>query len=604
MLDIVINSLYTDKEVFVRELISNASDALEKLRHAQITEKEVFDDHLTLEINLNTDDKAHTLTFQDFGIGMNRDELVDNLGTIAHSGSKAFLEALKENATSKENLIGQFGVGFYSSFMAANKVEVYSRSFQKDGKGFLWTSEGAGNYTVEEVEGLRRGTKVVVHLKEECKEFATQERVKQIIKQYSSFVQFPINVNGERVNTVEAIWLRNKSDIKEEEYTEFYKFQANAFDEPLLRMHFNADAPIVINALIFIPKENPERFGLGKVEPAVALHCKKVMIDAQPNGLLPEWMRFLKGVVDSADLPLNISRETMQDSVLVQKLNSLLTKRLIKLLENTAKKDPEKYETFWQQFGIFIKEGIHLDYGNRDKLGKLLRFESSYTEPGKLTSLPEYVSRMPESQENICYLFGQNRAAIESGPFLEAFQARNMEVLYLFEEADEIILRDLGKFEEKKILSGDSDEVKLDKIEDSSDVESLDEKDTESLCTWIQEKLDKKVSSVDASDRLIGSPACIMNADKFMTANMRRMMQAMNQDGKDALQELPPVKFEINPGHPLIRNLNDLRTGNENLAILILEQIFDNSLATSNLLEDPREMVERSYQILEKVSQD
>tara|TARA_B100001123_G_scaffold423448_1_gene533624 strand:- start:456 stop:1340 length:885 start_codon:yes stop_codon:yes gene_type:complete len=294
----------------------------------------------------------------------------------------------------------------------------------------------------------------------------------------------------------------------------------------------------------------------------------------------------------------------MQDSVLVQKLNSLLTKRLIKLLENTAKKDPEKYETFWQQFGIFIKEGIHLDYGNRDKLGKLLRFESSYTEPGKLTSLPEYVSRMPESQENICYLFGQNRAAIESGPFLEAFQARNMEVLYLFEEADEIILRDLGKFEEKKILSGDSDEVKLDKIEDSSDVESLDEKDTESLCTWIQEKLDKKVSSVDASDRLIGSPACIMNADKFMTANMRRMMQAMNQDGKDALQELPPVKFEINPGHPLIRNLNDLRTGNENLAILILEQIFDNSLATSNLLEDPREMVERSYQILEKVSQD
>ena len=308
VLDIVINSLYTDKEIFVRELVSNASDALEKLRHTQITEKEIHDDNLSLEINLTTDDKARTLTIQDFGIGMNREELVENLGTIAHSGSKKFLEAMKEGDAAKDNLIGQFGVGFYSTFMAAEKVQVYSHSWDPAESGLVWESEGAGSYTIEEAEGQRRGTKIVVHLKEECKEFATEERIKHIIKQYSNFVQFPININGERVNTVEAIWLRNKSEISEEEYTEFYKFQANAYDEPLLRMHFNADAPISINSLLFVPKENTERFGFGKMDPSVALHCRKVLIDAEPKGLLPDWLRFLKGVVDSADLPLNIFR--------------------------------------------------------------------------------------------------------------------------------------------------------------------------------------------------------------------------------------------------------------------------------------------------------
>jgi molecular chaperone HtpG len=327
VLDIVINSLYTDKDIFVRELVSNASDALEKLRHTQITEKKIHDDNLSLEINITTDDKAGILTIQDFGIGMTRDELVENLGTIAHSGSKKFLETMEDGDDPKDNLIGQFGVGFYSTFMVADKVKVYTHSWDSKAPGFLWESEGAGNYTIDESEGQRRGTKIVVHLKKDCKDFAGEDRVKQIIKQYSSFVQFPINLNGERVNTVDAIWLRNKSEIKDEEYTEFYKFQSNAFDEPLLRMHFNADAPISINALLFIPKENTERFGFGKMEQSVALHCRKVMIDSEPKGLLPDWLRFLKGVVDSADLPLNISRETMQDSALIQKLNSLITKR-------------------------------------------------------------------------------------------------------------------------------------------------------------------------------------------------------------------------------------------------------------------------------------
>ena len=604
VLDIVINSLYTDKEIFVRELVSNASDALEKLRHTQITEKEIHDDNLSLEINLTTDDKAGTLTIQDFGIGMNREELVENLGTIAHSGSKKFLEAMKEGDAAKDNLIGQFGVGFYSTFMAAEKVQVYTHSWDPAESGLVWESEGAGSYTIEEAEGQRRGTKIVVHLKEECKEFATEERIKHIIKQYSNFVQFPININGERVNTVEAIWLRNKSEISEEEYTEFYKFQANAYDEPLLRMHFNADAPISINSLLFVPKENTERFGFGKMDPSVALHCRKVLIDAEPKGLLPDWLRFLKGVVDSADLPLNISRESMQDSALVQKLNTLITKRFIKLLQDTAKKKPDTYDSFWETFGLFIKEGIHLDFNNRNKLSGLLLFESSYTEAGKLTSLTEYVSRMPEDQDKVYYLFGQNRASIEAGPFLEAFKARNIEVIYAFEEADEIILRDVGTFEEKKLISGDSDEVKLDKLDKPDNEEQLDEDTTKALCEWLKEKLDQKVTSVESSDLLIGSPACILNADKSMTANMRRMMQAMNKDGEEALPALPPVKFQINPGHRLILNLESLRANNEELATLVAEQIFDNALATGDMLEDPREMVSRSYQILEMVSKE
>ena len=604
VLDIVINSLYTDKEIFVRELVSNASDALEKLRHTQITEKKIHDDNLSLEINLTTDDKASTLTIQDFGIGMNQEELVENLGTIAHSGSKKFLEAMKEGDAAKDNLIGQFGVGFYSTFMAAEKVQVYTHSWDPAESGLVWESEGAGSYKIEEAEGQRRGTKIVVHLKEECKEFATEERIKHIIKQYSNFVQFPININGERVNTVEAIWLRNKSEITEEEYTEFYKFQANAYDEPLLRMHFNADAPISINSLLFVPKENTERFGFGKMDPSVALHCRKVLIDAEPKGLLPDWLRFLKGVVDSADLPLNISRESMQDSALVQKLNTLITKRFIKLLQDTAKKKPDTYNSFWETFGLFIKEGIHLDFNNRDKLSGLLRFESSYTEAGKLTSLAEYVSRMPEDQDKVYYLFGQNRASIEAGPFLEAFKARNIEVIYAFEEADEIILRDVGTFEKKKLISGDSDEVTLDKLDKPDNEEQLDEDTTKALCEWLKEKLAQKVTSVESSDLLIGSPACILNADKSMTANMRRMMQAMNKDGEEALPALPPVKFQINPGHRLILNLESLRANNEELATLVAEQIFDNALATGDMLEDPREMVSRSYQILEMVSKE
>ena len=465
LLDIVIHSLYTDKEIFIRELVSNASDSLEKLRHFQLAGESIHDDSLPLEINITTDDAAGTLTIQDYGIGLTHDELVENIGTIAKSGSKAFAAAIKEAREAggdPANLIGQFGVGFYSAFMAASEVRVYTRSYRGEGENLVWISDGQGEYRIERTEDTqRRGAKIVVKLQEEAKEFARKDRVEQILKRYSSFVQFPINLNGKRVNTMQALWLRNKSEIKEEEYTEFYKFQANAFDEPRHVLHFAADAPLAINALLFTPKENIERFGFGRMDPGVALYCKKVLIDGKPEGLLPEWLRFLRGVVDSADLPLNISRESMQDSALVQKLNKILTGRFLKHLSTEAGKNPDAYKEFYDQFGLFLKEGITTDFSHQEKLAKLLRYESSLTEAGKQTSLEEYVSRMPAGQKEIYFLFAPSRAAIEAGPYLEAFTSRNLEVLFVYEPIDEFVMNHLREFDGKQLLAADSSEVEL-----------------------------------------------------------------------------------------------------------------------------------------------
>jgi TNF receptor-associated protein 1 len=287
LLDIVIHSLYTEKEIFVRELVSNASDALEKLRHTQITEKEIFDDKLALEINVTTDDKAKTITIQDTGIGMSRAELVENLGTIAHSGSKQFLKALGEGGAKNSNLIGQFGVGFYAAFMVAKSVKVYSHSWRGADQGHVWSSDGSGSYEIEEADGQQRGCKIVIELKDDCGDFASDWKIKEILERYSAFVSFPINLNGKRINTIQALWLRSKNEIKDEEYTEFYKFQSHAHDDPRLRLHFSADAPLSINALLFVPKDNTEKLGFSRLEASVALYCRKVLIDAKPKDLLP-----------------------------------------------------------------------------------------------------------------------------------------------------------------------------------------------------------------------------------------------------------------------------------------------------------------------------
>jgi molecular chaperone HtpG len=598
LLDIVVHSLYTEKEIFVRELVSNASDALEKLRHLQLTEKEIFDDRLELEINITTDDKAKTFTIQDFGVGMTQAELVENLGTIAHSGSKAFLKALGENDQKGANLIGQFGVGFYSAFMVAKTVKVYTHSWRKAEPGLLWTSDGSGSYEIEESEGQRRGCKIVVELKDECSDYAQEYRVKELLERYSAFVGFPINLNGKRINTVQALWLRNKAEIKDEEYTEFYKYQAHAHDEPRLRLHFSADAPLQINALLFVPKENTEKFGLARAEPSVAMYCRKVMIEAHPKDLLPEWLRFLKGVIDSEDLPLHISRETMQDKALVEKLNKVIAKRFLKFLEEEAKARPEAYDEFFREFGIYLKEGAALDYTHKDQLAKLLRFESSLTEKGKLTGLADYVSRMKEGQKEIYYLLGPNRAALEAGPYLEGFKARNLEVLFCYEAVDEYVMNNMHEFDGKKLAAADHSDTKLEDLPKPPEGETLTADETKALAKWLKETLGERVAEVKASERLVDSPAVALNADKFMSPHMRRMMKAMNKNGADTPLR---VNLEINPRHAVIRRLAATRDSAPEKAKLVAEQILDNSLIAAGLLDDPTSMIQRLYKILESV---
>ncbi len=596
LLDIVIHSLYTEKEIFVRELVSNASDALEKLRHTQITEKEIFDDKAELEISLTTDDKAKTLTIQDYGIGMTRDELVKNLGTIAHSGSKQFLKALGENGAKNSNLIGQFGVGFYSAFMVAKSVKVYSKSWRATEPGHVWSSDGSGSYEVEEVADLRRGSKIVIELKDDCGDYSADWKIKEILERYSAFVSFPIKLNDKHINTVQALWLRSKNEIKDEEYTEFYKFQAHAHDEPRLRLHFSADAPLAINALLFVPKDNSEKFGMSRLEASVSLYCRKVLIDAKPKDLLPEWLRFMKGVIDSEDLPLNISRETMQDRSLIEKLNKVVTKRFLKFLSEEAEARPDAFNEFYTEFGIFLKEGAAMDYTHKEQLTKLLRFESSLTDKGKTTSLADYVTRMGAEQKEIYYLVGPNRAALESGPYLEGFKARNLEVIFCYEAVDEYVMSNVREFDGKKLTAADHADVKLSDLPKPEG--ALSEDDTKKLTAWLKETLGARVEEVKASDRLVDSPALAVNADKFMSPQMRRMMKAMKKDGAD---EPVKVTLEINPRSVVMKRLFDTHATSPDKAKLVAEQILDNSLISAGLLDDATPMVARLYKLLESV---
>lgn len=608
LLHIVTHSLYTDKEIFIRELISNAADALEKFRHLHLTEKNVFDDTLPLEINITTDDQAGTITIQDFGLGMTRAELIENIGTIANSGSRAFLKAMQAareaagTGAAPEaglNLIGQFGVGFYSVFMVAKKVTLYTHSWQPEAEHLMWSSEGQGSYSIEVNPGQRRGCKIAVQLNDSEKEFSQAWRVKEIIQRYSKFVPFPLNLNGERVNTVQAIWLRSKAEVKDDEYTEFYKYQADALEGPRHHLHFSSDAPLELHALLFVPKENPEKFGFGRVEPGVSLYCKKILIDAKPDGLLPEWLRFLRGVVDCSDLPLNISRETMQDSALLRKINKVLSTRFLKFLEEEAEKRPDGYVDFYRHFGIYLKEGITTDFANRDRLAKLLRFETSQTEAGKLTALPEVVARVPAEAKEIYFVHGPNRAALEQGPYLEAFRARGREVIFLYEPVDEFVMHHLHEFDGKKLISADQSGLDLgDTVPSTEALPPLTEAVAENLCRWLEEGLTGIVKVVRPSRRLVDSPAAAFNADRVMSPAMRRWLRAMKEEG----EETTAIDLEINLRHPLIHKLEALRQSNPETARLLSEQLCDNALLAAGYLDDPRRMVGRLHRLLARIN--
>ena len=597
LLDIVIHSLYTDKEIFIRELISNAADAGEKLRFTQASGQPIHQPEVPLAITVTTDEKEQTITFTDTGLGMTHGDLVENLGTIAHSGTKAFLKQLAEDKKPDAKLIGQFGVGFYSAFMVARKVTVLSRSHLPDELGWRWTSEGTGGYEIEPAADLPRGTQIILQLQDDAKEFAQSGTVERIIRRYSNFVPFPIELNGTKLNTVQAIWARSKNEIKEEEYHEFYHYLGHDHENPLCRLHFNADAPLAIQALLFVPARNFETLGMARLESEVNLYCRKVLIQARAKGLFPEWLRFLKGIVDSEDLPLNISRETMQDTSLLQKLNKVLTSRFLKFLDEQAQKEPSLYTKFYEQYQRFLKEGVVTDFTHKEALGKLLRYESSTLEKGQLSSLAEYVKRMPAEQKEIFYLIAPNREAAENSPYFEVFKARQFEVLFLYDPWDEFVMDHLHTFEEKAVRPAEKADLNVTEPEKKEG--ALSDNAAKELAQWLKQTLGDQINEVRVSQRLVDSPAVILDSDKHMTSTMRRILKTMKKESESE----PSIKqdLEINPRHAIMGRLHAMREADGPLAAKVAEQILDNARVAAGLLEDPRAMLKRLNELLEHV---
>jgi len=591
LLDIVARSLYTEKEVFVRELISNASDALEKVRHLVSTGQTVESPDLPLEINLYCDKTAKTLTIVDTGIGMNKQELITNLGSIGYSGSSEFVKSL--NRGDVANIIGQFGVGFYSVFMVSNKVTVFSKSAVPGNKGHCWISDGAGSYSIFEADGVARGTKIIIEFNDKCTEYALRETIEKIVKKYSNFVGFPIKLNGKPVNTVKALWTLSKNEITEQDHKEFYQFISHAYDEPLFHLHYAVDSPINIRSLFYVGHSHTEKYGMGRMDPGVSLFSRKILIQQKAKNLLPEYLRFVKGVVDSEDVPLNISREHLQDSNLIQRISNVLTKRILKWFDEEFQRDPAKYEKFWNEFGSFLKEGVCMDYTFKEDVAKLLRMESSTLPAGKLTSLDEYISRQADEDKEIYFVVAPSRDLALASPYFEQFKAKNKEVLLFYNvNLDDFVMSHLGEYKKKKMTSIESATISLqEKAEEAMKKQTPEQ--VRDLLDWLKETLSDRVSTVTETSRLVDSPAIIVGHGD--TANYRRMMKFMDPG---RTPPLPRQQLEINPAHEIFVNLNELRKSNLEFAVLVANQIFDNALIAAGLLDDARGMIPRLNQIL------
>ncbi|HEX7503307.1 MAG TPA: molecular chaperone HtpG, partial [Acidobacteriota bacterium] len=450
LLDILVYSLYKNKEVFLRELVSNAADALNKMQFEILTEPAQAGQDQELKITVTIDKKHNKLVIEDNGVGMSKEELVANIGTIAHSGTLDYLKKISETPGKKGvDLIGKFGVGFYSSFMVAREIHIASRSWRKDSQAWLWKSKGESSYTIEETEKTGRGTRIELFLKKEEKEFLETHQLKHIILKHSKFVPFPIYLEGEKIERKEAIWTQPKSKLSEKDYADFYKFFDNTQEDPETFLHLQSDAPVQFAAILFVPKTSFELLGLMKSEPGVDLYSKKILIQKGSKDIMPEYLRFVKGVIDSEEIPLNISRETIQSHVRIDKIKKHVLKKLLEHLEGLKSKNREQYLSIWKNFSKNFKEGAVSDFENREKLSQLLLFASSKTAAGQLTDLQEYVGRMPESQKEIYFLGGADRQAIEKNPALEIFRKKDYEVLYLLDPLDEFVLDHLHEYDKK-----------------------------------------------------------------------------------------------------------------------------------------------------------
>jgi len=603
LLHLMVHSVYSEKEVFLRELISNASDACDQLRHLALTQPELAGDETDFGITITLDKSARTITISDNGIGMNHDDVVENLGTIARSGTQAFVEQLSGDAKKDTSLIGQFGVGFYSAFMVADQVTVLTRKAGENA-AWQWESDGMGAYTVAPAEKATRGTDIVLHVREDADEYLDRSRLEHIIKTYSDHIAFPItlkevgeNEEGERVNEGQALWARPKSEITDEQYKEFYHHVSHGFDDPWLRVHYKAEGVIEYTVLLFIPSTRPFDLYDPARKPNVKLFVKRVFITDDCEDILPGYLRFLRGVIDSEDLPLNISREMLQNNPVVAKIRQAVTKRVLSDLEKQAE-NPEHYNKFWETFGPVLKEGIYEDAAQRDTILKLARFHTTKSETP--TSLADYVARMGEDQQAIYYVTGDDPETAKRSPQLEGFTSRGIEVLLLTDPVDDFWLQVVQEYEGKPLKSvtrGAADLKETATEEEKEDTDQPSQAAVGTLVAALKQALGDNVKDVRTSNRLTDSPVCLVADEGDLDMHLQKVLKAQNM-----AQDVPRV-LEINPRHPLIKQLSSMATESgaadklTDPAFLLLDQarIFE-----GEALPDPKGFISRLSAVMEK----
>jgi molecular chaperone HtpG len=603
LLKLMIHSLYSHKEIFLRELISNASDAADKLRFEALSKPELLEGQSELSITIDTDNKAHTITITDNGIGMSRQEAIEHLGTIAKSGTADFLSKLTGDQKKDAQLIGQFGVGFYSSFIVADRVEVFSRrAGLPASEGVHWESKADGEFTVQTIERPERGTKIVLHLKEGEHEFAEDYRIRTLVRKYSDHIAFPVRMRKsekdaeyEAVNHAQALWTRPRTEIKDEEYKEFYKHVTHDFAEPLAWSHGKVEGTKEYTSLLYVPSRAPFDLWHRDAARGLKLYVRRVFIMDDAEQFLPLYLRFIKGVVDSADLPLNISREMLQQDPAIDSMRTGLTRRALDMLAKLAKDDKEKYATFWKEFGTVLKEGPAEDFANRERIAKLLRFSSTHTDkPEQDVGLEDYVSRMKAGQKHIYYVIAETFAAAKSSPHIEILRKKGIEVLLLSDRIDEWMMDHLHEFDGKtfkNVSRGDLDLGDVQTEEEKQAQESLSKEHGE-LIERLKKAIGDRASDVRVTSRLTDSPACLVLGEHDMGAQMRRILEA-------AGQKVPVTKpvLEVNPAHPLLARL--AKTSEEgafnDLSLLLFDQA---TLADGGQLAEPAEFVQRLNRVL------
>lgn len=620
LLHLMIHSLYSNKEIFLRELISNSSDAIDKLRFEALSDGGLYEDDSELKIQVDVDKDNNTLTISDNGIGMSREEIAENLGTIAKSGTAQFMEAMTGDQQKDSQLIGQFGVGFYSAFIVADRVEVLSRRAGSSAEdGVHWESQGEAEYSIENIEKADRGTTIVLHLKEDSTDFADDWRVRSVIKKYSDHISVPVmmekppappaegeeeaadaaEVEFEAVNTATALWTRSRTEVSDEEYVEFYKHISHDFEEPLTWSHNKVEGKLEYNSLLYIPGRAPFDLWNREASRGLKLYVQRTFIMDDAEQFLPLYLRFVKGVVDSNDLSLNVSREILQQDPAVDSMRSALTKRALDMLQKMANKEPEKYATLWKEFGQVLKEGPAEDMGNKEKVAKLLRFSTTENDTEEQSqSLDDYIARMQEGQDKIYYVVAENFNTAKNSPHLEVFRKKGIEVLLLCDRVDDWLMGTLAEFDGKQLADvgrGALDLGDLDNEEDKKEQEAL-EKDSEGLIERMKTVLEDQVEEVRVTSRLTQSPACLVVGEHDMGAQMRRIMEA-------AGQEMPSSKpiLEVNPQHPLVSKLDN--ESDEDRFGELSRILFDQAqLAEGGQLEDPAAYVARLNKLLLELS--